>query len=227
MDEASQVAAYAEADFATSDQALVDRLAAAAEGRRFHRIVDLGCGPGNITFRLHARYPDADVLGLDGAPALIAAARSRPAGPSFEVCRLPSAGAPRDRDLVVSNSLLHHLHDPAVLWDEVRRRAAPGAFVFVADLYRPATPQDALRMVEAYTAGEPAVLRVDFHNSLLAAFDDRELRAQLGAAGLGHLTVEYPDDRHVYLFGPAPPTAPSSCSTSGTTSSPSGPTAWS
>ena len=203
MDEVAQVAAYAGADFAASDQALVERLAQVAGARSFARAVDLGCGPGNITLRLQARFPGLELLGLDGAPRMIEAARARSGvgGPRFEVCAFPSPDAPRDCDLVVSNSLLHHLHDPSVLWDEVRRRAAPGAFVFVADLYRPETPQDALRMVELYTVSEPEVLRTDFHNSLLAAFSDEELRAQLEAAGLGHFTVEYPDDRHVFIFG--------------------------
>jgi trans-aconitate 2-methyltransferase len=203
MDEAGQVAAYAEADFAASDQALVERLAAVAGPRTFARAVDLGCGPGNITFRLQARFPGLELLGLDGAPSMIAAAQARAgaAGPRFEVRRFPGVDAPRDRDLVVSNSLLHHLHEPAVLWAEVRRWAAPGAFVFVADLYRPTSTQEALRLVERYTAGAPGVLRTDFHNSLLAAFDDAELRGQLEAAGLGHFTVEYPDDRHVFLYG--------------------------
>ena len=40
---------------------------------------------------------------------------------------------------VVSNSLLHHLHDPAVLWGAIQTLAAPGALVVVRDLRRPMT----------------------------------------------------------------------------------------
>ncbi|WP_183855453.1 trans-aconitate 2-methyltransferase [Prosthecomicrobium pneumaticum] len=45
------------------------------------RIVDLGCGPGNSTELLAARYPHAEVTGLDSSPDMLAAARKRlPAG---------------------------------------------------------------------------------------------------------------------------------------------------
>ncbi len=50
MDGAEQVLAYAEADFAASDAALVERLAHRSGADPGVRLADLGCGPGNITF---------------------------------------------------------------------------------------------------------------------------------------------------------------------------------
>jgi trans-aconitate methyltransferase len=41
------------------------------------RIADLGCGPGNITFRLAEHCPDASILGIDGAAAMLAIAEQR------------------------------------------------------------------------------------------------------------------------------------------------------
>ena len=115
---------------------------------------------------------------------------------------MPICPAPRSRyDLILSNSLLHHLRDPAVLWQSLRRWAAPDAAVFVVDLKRPASIAAARQLVETYAAGEPEVLRRDFYNSLLAAYRSDEVRAQLTAAGLEHLTVDEVSDRHLAVVG--------------------------
>ena len=51
----------------------------------------------------------------------------------------------------------------------------------------------------------PAVLREDFRASLFAAFEDGEIEAQLAEAGLQHLRIEHPTDRHVHVWGPLEP----------------------
>src|SRR6185437_8668549 len=40
------------------------------------RVVDLGCGPGNVTAILEHRFPDADIVGVDGSAAMLAKARA-------------------------------------------------------------------------------------------------------------------------------------------------------
>jgi SAM-dependent methyltransferase len=69
---------------------------------------------------------------------------------------------------VVSNSLLHHMHDPLDLWRAIRACAAPGAAVLVMDLIRPRSRIEAENIVEKYAGKEPELLRNDFLNSLLA-----------------------------------------------------------
>lgn len=46
------------------------------------RVVDLGCGPGTMTEVLARRWPDAEVLGLDSSPEMVAAADARPDRPA-------------------------------------------------------------------------------------------------------------------------------------------------
>jgi SAM-dependent methyltransferase len=115
---------------------------------------------------------------------------------------LPGAELPRgDYDIIISNSLLHHLADPAVLWREVRARGQRGAGVFVMDLLRPETRDAAIGLRDEYAAGEPEVLREDFFNSLLAAYRADEVIVQLRRAGLESLSVKVVSDRHFIVYG--------------------------
>ena len=212
MDGVDQVRAYAEADFDASDQAMLDRFAELCGGDPGARLVDLGCGPGNISVRLARRWPQARVLGLDGAPRMLALARERAAVEPLLVGRLqfqeavlpladpgPLAAA---FSAVVSNSLLHHLHDPGVLWQAVAQLAAPGAFVHVQDLRRPASPAAVDALVAEQMQGAPEVLRHDYRASLHAAFTPGEVRDQLEQAGLaGQLQVAPRQERYLEVWG--------------------------
>ena len=69
------------------------------------------------------------------------------------------------------------------------------------DLLRPSSREDARALVEQYAAEEPEILRVDFFNSLLAAYRLDEVENQLGAAGFEHLHLEVVTDRHFIVWG--------------------------
>ena len=78
------------------------------------RVLDIGCGPGDIL----ARLPDVDYLGIDHHAPYIAAARKRYGNRGTFRCEDVAASVIRDAgafDLVMANGLLHHLND-----DEVR-----------------------------------------------------------------------------------------------------------
>ena len=208
MDEAEQARAYSEADFAEAHDRCVD-LCEEHVGRDglVGTILDLGCGPADVTVRLARRFPRAVFHGVDGAEAMLAHGRARVEreglGDRIQLTRaiLLRDAPPLDRyDAVVSNSLLHHLHDPSVLWTAVARYAKADAPVFVMDLRRPASVEDARRLVAANAAAEPEVLQRDFLNSLCAAFTPDEVREQLSRAGLS-LEVLAVGDRHLVAQG--------------------------
>jgi SAM-dependent methyltransferase len=212
MDEAEQARAYAQADFSEPNQRFVDLLAQLWPGHARGRVADLGCGPGDIALRVAARWPQAQVDALDGSAAMLACAVAAAAREPLAAARvrfvqglLPGTGLPpASYDLLLSNSLLHHLHDPAVLWQELRRLGRPGAGVLVMDLRRPADEAAAAAIVATYAGDEPEVLRRDFHASLCAAFTPQEVRAQLAAAGLAGLEVRTVSDRHLVVHGQLP-----------------------
>jgi len=210
MDDPEQALAYAEADFSEPNELFLECF------RELHpepleaaRVLDLGCGPADILLRFARVYPKARLLGLDGSEAMLELGRRalqrepELAGRVALSCeRLPSERLPRAAyDAVISNSLLHHLREPQVLWDTVRQCGRRGAAVVIMDLHRPASAQEVDRLVETYAADAPAVLRRDFRNSLFAAFSVEEVGAQLREASLGQLRVELVSDRHLCVRG--------------------------
>jgi len=213
MEDAEQARAYAQADFSRAHQAVVTLFQ-----RRFGNVagtaleaLDLGCGPGDVTIRFARAYPELHLLGIDGSEAMLAEGRQAVAALglahqiTLELRFLPDPTLPAAAfDVVVSNSLLHHLADPAVLWRAVRHAARAGAPVLVADLRRAESPEAARALTAEHAAGAPEVLARDFYNSLLAAYTVAEVEQQLAAAGLGGLHVETTDELHLAVWGHAP-----------------------
>lgn len=210
MDEAEQALAYAQADFSEPDARFMELLAGQAPGGLDGvRALDLGCGPGNVLLRFLRAYPRATCDALDGSAAMLAHAQAALdelpglAARARLLCEcLPTEGLEAGAyDVVLSNSLLHHLHDPQVLWQTVRRVARPGALIQIVDLMRPASPGWAEALVATYAAEAPEVLRNDYRNSLFAAFEPQEVAAQLLEAGLCGLEVAVVSDRHLAVLG--------------------------
>jgi trans-aconitate 2-methyltransferase len=236
MDDVIQARAYAEADFCDSDAAFTHRILAVLAERaerelrelgspaaghppggiasgQPRRIVDLGCGPGNISFRLARACPHATVLGLDGSEPMLAIAAERLRAEaalqgrlSFRCGRLPLAPAELEDlgggfDLLVSNSLLHHLADPQVLWGELARLAAPGAWLVLRDLRRPDSPAAVAELVARHAASASPQLRHDFEASLHAAFRLEEVGEQLRLRGLRGLRLAEREDRYLDVWG--------------------------
>ena len=228
MDDPHQVAAYATADFSGSDNAFVQRLRdlcgqQGLASRPDPLLMDLGCGPGNISERLASAWPDAEVVGVDAAATMLSCARQRAAEARSGVIyrqasmqelavrgRSALAAPPggslhiREADAVVSNSLLHHLHEPLHLWRAIRRLAAPGALVLHRDLRRPASGDAARGLLKRHAIDAPEVLRRDYLASLHAAFTAAEVRNQLEAAGLDGLSVVEVEDRYLEISGRLP-----------------------
>lgn len=212
MDELEQARAYANADFTEPNERFVGYFDGEFPDLRNGAVLDLGCGPGDIVLRLAQRHPGLTVHGLDGSGAMLGFGAARlfdmhelQGRVQFIEGRLPGAQLPLARyDAIVSNSLLHHLHDPLVLWRSVRELGAPGAAVLVMDLFRPASSADAQAIVERYSGGEPGVLKHDYFVSLCAAFEPGEVREQLVACGLAALEVRTVSDRHLLVAGRLP-----------------------
>jgi SAM-dependent methyltransferase len=209
MNDPDQALAYARADFSEANWQFVRLVEQQAGDGLKGLMLDLGCGPADIPIALAHQHPGLQIDALDGAPSMLELARQNIAADKVAGQRirlkcdfLPCADLTRaGYAFVVSNSLLHHLADPAVMWQTVAQCAAPGAHVIVMDLARPASETAVDSLVETYALNEPDVLRRDFRNSLFAAYTVDEVEEQLQAAGLDNLAVQMVSDRHLAVFG--------------------------
>ena len=94
-------------------------------------IVDLGCGPGQLTRVLRARWPEASVLGVDASSEMIARARRDNEDERASYVEADaSAWAPAAPvDLIVSNAMFQWVPDQlAVIWRLLAHVAPGGAF---------------------------------------------------------------------------------------------------
>ncbi len=208
MNDRAQAEAYAAADFSEPHDAFVSHFTSRFPDFSGGEVLDLGCGTADVIIRFANAFPGARITGIDGAPAMLdigmrdVEKKGLSHQISLNLCLLPDNGlSSKKYDAVISNSLLHHLNDPLILWESVSACARHGAPVFIMDLMRPDTPQEAEKMIRLYAADAPPLLKKDFYNSLLAAYTIDEIQRQLRHAGLDYMTVEAVSDRHVLAWG--------------------------
>ena len=111
---------------------------------RSERIADLGCGPGNATALLAARWPEAAIVGLDNSPEMLAQARASGVRAAWVEADIAGWTPDRPFDLIYCNATLHWLGDHQSLLPRLLGYACPGG-VFAAQMPRNfAAPSHAL-----------------------------------------------------------------------------------
>ena len=207
MDDPEQALVYARADFEKENQGFVDRFREYFPEFTEGHILDLGCGPGDIPIRFAQAFPSCRITGVDASEPMIGLAdvAAKQAGLAdritFRCERFQAVSLIEPGDAAVSNSLLHHVPNPLQFWYRLRQLVRPGSPVLVMDLLRPDSPEEAQDIVDRYAAKEPEILRCDFYHSLLAAFTEDEVAAQLAELNLSRLIIDVVDDRHWVVSG--------------------------
>jgi ubiquinone/menaquinone biosynthesis C-methylase UbiE len=176
------------------------------------RVVDFGTGTALIPIELCSRATGFGVVAIDLAEHMLSLAQLnvKRAGLAERVLleRVDAKGTPYEDGAfggTISNSIVHHIPEPALCLAEMWRVTARGGVLFVRDLHRPDSAAEVARLVALYggeAPADPALVR-SFENqrelfraSLHAALTTAEVAAMAAPLGIPAAAVRMTSDRH-------------------------------
>jgi ubiquinone/menaquinone biosynthesis C-methylase UbiE len=211
MDSREEAADYDSMDHREVNRRFVDDLIAAIkapsasnpEPRAPLDVLDLGTGTALIPIELCQRFPDCRVMAADAAVSMLDLARYNLEVNNLTHCIelahvdakvLPFADAMFD--VVMSNSIIHHIPEPIHVLREAVRVTRPGSLLFIRDLLRPDSEAELNHLVATYTAGANDHQQRMFAESLHAALSLPEIRSLIASLGFDPNGVRQTSDRH-------------------------------
>jgi SAM-dependent methyltransferase len=166
-------------------------------------ILDLGTGTAQIPIELCRRAENVRVVAIDLAAEMLnvakvnvelASLRDRVMLQVIDAKELPFETG--RFDAIMSNSIVHHIPEPAAVLAEAVRMVRPGGLIFIRDLLRPETDAEVRRLVALYAADCNDHQRSMFDASLRAALTLPEIRALIAPLRFPADTVRQTSDRH-------------------------------
>jgi ubiquinone/menaquinone biosynthesis C-methylase UbiE len=201
MDSADEARDYDAMDHAAVNRAFAADFLAVWDG--LNPILDVGTGTAQIPIELCRQAPTARVTGIDLAEHMLRVGQEnvQRAGIADRICleRCDAKHAPFADGAfaaVLSNSIVHHIPEPAAVLAEMARVVCPGGRLFVRDLLRPADEETLAHLVAAYAGNANAHQQKMFDDSLRAALTLTEIRELVGELGFDPATVRQTTDRH-------------------------------
>ena len=201
MDTPEEARDYDSLDHAGVNQSFAAEFLTVWNGK--NPILDVGTGTAQIPIEICRQSPAVEILAIDLAEHMLDLAKRNVAsaklrnririekadakGFSF---RVASFGA------VISNSIIHHIPDPAHCFAEMHRVCSPDGVLFVRDLLRPADFPTLQHLVKSYAGGANDHQRKMFADSLHAALTLAEVRDLVMLHGYDPNSVKQSSDRH-------------------------------
>ena len=166
-------------------------------------VLDVGTGTAQIPIELCRADPSARVVAVDAAAHMLTLARENIEKAGFasriETRLVDAKRLPLDIDTftaVISNSIVHHIPEPASALAEMLRVLRPGGLLFVRDLLRPDDAAQVETLVRSYAAEASEHGRRMFRESLHAALTLSEVREMVVSLGHDPAGVTQTSDRH-------------------------------
>jgi ubiquinone/menaquinone biosynthesis C-methylase UbiE len=205
METALEVREYDRMDHSAVNDRFVADFRSAHGPCRGGEVLDVGTGTARIPIALARADSQARILALDLSATMLDQARINvaDAGLSSRItCRQGDAKSLLDVfgdsvfEAVVSNTIVHHIPDPAPVLEVMARLVAPGGTLMVRDLARPRTQDEVARLVALYASGESPEARALLEASFNAALTLEEIRTRISRLGVAGHDVRMTSDRH-------------------------------
>ncbi|MCR8539998.1 MAG: class I SAM-dependent methyltransferase [Prochlorococcus marinus CUG1439] len=221
MKKKEQVISYDEADFSEGEVNLINQI----NNYLFRKnislgekdlIVDLGCGPGNISEKLAIKWPNTEVVGIDGSEEMILRAEHnkkihnnqkkldnlRYICSDIKEIKLTNFLLNRDISLLVSNSLIHHITHLKDFFNTIRSLSSKNITLnFHKDLKRPLDEKSALELKAQCSTKYNEILTNDYYASLRASYTFKELKNFILENDLSSLDVFEEGDNYLIVYG--------------------------
>ena len=215
-----QVIAYSEGDFSEGEKNFIKFINNYLKKNKVKLtsddlIVDLGCGPGNITEKLSLRWPYANILGIDGSDEMILQAennkiKNKSIGAltnlnylcaDIKKLKLKDLTPYKNIRLLVSNSLIHHITHVDEFFEFIKTLSTKDTINFHKDLIRPKNEKRAIELKVKCAEEFSNILADDFYASLKASYTKIELKTKILEKNLSSLDLIEDDNKYLIVYG--------------------------
>ena len=201
MDTVEAAEAYDAMEHGEVDEAFVERVIAL--GTNSGHFLDVGTGPAQIPILLAQRCPDIHITAVDLSEEMLKIARHHVAEANLTkqitLEHIDAKVLPYPDnyfDGLISNSIVHHIHDAISALKEMGRVVKQNGIVLIRDLIRPETPADAQTFVDLYAAEDTPYQQKLYYDSFLASFTLAEVNEMLTQMCMPNASVVQSTDRH-------------------------------
>jgi len=220
MEKKEQVISYDEADFSEGEVNLINQISHYILKKNISLddkdlIVDLGCGPGNISEKLALKWPTTNVVGIDGSKEMVLRAeynkeistnKKELKNLRYICCDIKDIKSinfllKRKISLLVSNSLIHHITNLEDFFNTIRGLSNGTTINFHKDLKRPLDEKSALELKLQCSTKYNEILTNDYYSSLRASYTFKELKNFTLENNLSSLDVFEDGNKYLIVYG--------------------------
>ena len=203
MESTEQARAYSCADFRESNNIFVNNLFRVSKINDKTKILDIGCGDGEIPIQILKRK-NCDITAVDGSEAMLDEFYKKVKNNNITNIKIMNSLIDDELlvdskfDIVMSNSLVHHIKDIKSFWNNLIRLTDNNGIILCMDLQRPDDESSLINLLQIY-GGNNLTLKKDFENSLRAAYTIDEIKSQLNEINKISFTIKPVSDRHFFV----------------------------